>query len=318
MSQDKVIESIKREIEDLLSAKRSSTGAGLTEDISPGIAGAPAGGLEWLLEELAVQARVDVNSVPVRSTRPIWGPLITLIKRAVRKSTYWLYQPLFEQVSRFNLAVLDVLARTASKQKSAGKSFGEWAAFYDREITEEDLQGNVEHHAFFLGKVEELAKRQKEAIPSLLEVGIGTATMSIYLSRRFYKVVGIDNDPFVVANAIQTNKRLGGYATYFCMDAFLLPEYFKSDLFDVAFSQGTLEHFDNEALKKLIEAQLSVAKKVAFSVPSVYWTQRDFGNERLLSLEEWERILKSCGFKVEELAYYPQDAKYHVYGCVVK
>ncbi|MEW6771937.1 MAG: class I SAM-dependent methyltransferase [Bacillota bacterium] len=316
MPEDKVIEAIKKEIEDLLSAKRSSTEVGLAKDISPGIAGTSAGGLEWLLEELAAQARVDVNSVPVRSTRPVWGPLITLFKRAVRKSTYWLYQPLFEQVSGFNSALLALLTEAVSRKGAIQGAETGWAGFYKKNVTEGDLQANIDHHAFFIQKIEETALKESEGAPSLLEVGIGTATMSIYFSRKLFNVVGIDNDPLIIAKAIRTNKSLGGYATFICMDATLLAEYFKPGIFDIAFSQGTLEHFDNKTLVLILKSQLSVAKHVIFSVPSTYWPQRDFGNERRMTVEEWRRILEAQGFKIAEISYYPEDEKYHVYCCI--
>lgn len=316
MPQDKVIESIKKEIEELLSAKRSSTGARLTKEVSSGIAGTPAGGLEWLIEELAAQARVDVNSIPVRSTRPLWGPLITLFKRAVRKSTYWLYQPLFEQVSGFNSALLALLTEAIShREANQGVETG-WANFYRKDVTEEDLRGNIDHHDFFVRKIEEMALKESEGAPSLLEVGIGTATMSIYFSRKLFNVVGIDNDPAIIAKAIRTNKSLGGYATFICIDATLLADYFQPGIFDIAFSQGTLEHFDNKTLGLTLKSQLSVAKHVVFSVPSTYWPQRDFGNERRMTVEEWRRILEAQGFKIAEISYYPEEEKHHVYCCI--
>jgi O-antigen chain-terminating methyltransferase len=109
LPEDKVIEAIKKEIEELRAAKRDSGSPACSSDFTAA--------LQWVLGELAANATVDINRIPVRSTRPVWGPLITLFKRAVRKSTYWLYQPLFEQISRFNHAAVRLLNElSATKQ----------------------------------------------------------------------------------------------------------------------------------------------------------------------------------------------------------
>ncbi len=62
----------------------------LTEDLRP------------QMEQMADLALSDINLVGVESTKPIIGPLLTIIKRAIRKSTFWLYQPLFQRISGFH------------------------------------------------------------------------------------------------------------------------------------------------------------------------------------------------------------------------
>ncbi|MCL6446978.1 MAG: methyltransferase domain-containing protein [Armatimonadetes bacterium] len=111
MNEDPIIQSIKRDIEELLAAKRAIKGTGFDEkltDANPGEENVPEE-IHWFLAEAKGQAQVDINHVPVRSVRPLWGPLITLFKRIVRKSTYWLYQPLFTRISAFHNVLLDFL-----------------------------------------------------------------------------------------------------------------------------------------------------------------------------------------------------------------
>jgi cyclopropane fatty-acyl-phospholipid synthase-like methyltransferase len=148
-------------------------------------------------------------------------------------------------------------------------------------------------------------------VPRLLEIGVGTATMSIYLSKSYFEVIGLDSDPIIVAKAIETNKKLGGYAKFITMDAFNIQTFFKEKSFDIAFSQGTMEHFNNEKLKKILEAQLHVAKYVVFSVPSINWPTEDFGNERRMTVEGWKTLLQDFGFRIEHLSYY-QEGDLHI------
>lgn len=188
-----------------------------------------------------------------------------------------------------------------------------WPKFYSKEITKEDMEGNINHHRYFIDLIVDWANRCSDHhIPKLLEVGVGTtATMSIYLSKRSFEVVGLDLDPLRVAKAIETNNKLGGYGKFIAMDAFDLPKFFKENTFDIAFSQGTMEHFNNDELEKILNAQLAVAKYAIFSVPSVNWPQKDFGNERKMTAEEWERMLKYFGLKIEYISYY-QEGDLHI------
>jgi hypothetical protein len=126
-----------------------------------------------------------------------------------------------------------------------------------------------------------------------------------------YDVFGIDNDVDVLRYCIYNNKQLGGYAKFLLLDAFDL-NILKKKEFDVAFSQGTLEHFDNKSIIKLLLKQLEIAHYVVFSVPSVNWTTREIGNERKMTLEEWRTLLNEGRFNILNLEYYKEDL--HIVG----
>jgi 2-polyprenyl-3-methyl-5-hydroxy-6-metoxy-1,4-benzoquinol methylase len=63
----------------------------------------------WSLDQAAANAKIDLNRIPVVSRKPLFGPIVTLYRRVVRKSMYWILKPLFAQVSQVNNAILDVL-----------------------------------------------------------------------------------------------------------------------------------------------------------------------------------------------------------------
>jgi len=188
----------------------------------------------------------------------------------------------------------------------------DWTKFYSKEITNEDMSKNIEHHRYFIDLICDWANKTSYGRPpKLVEIGVGTATMSIHLSKRYFEVLGIDLDPLIVAKAIETNNKLGGHAKFIAMDALDLSKFFKENAFDIAFSQGTLEHFDNEKLKQILEAQLAIAKYVILSVPSANWRQEDFGDERKMTVQEWKNLLNDFQLKIEHISYY-QEGDLHI------
>ena len=201
---------------------------------------------------------------------------------------------------------LDRKIKTLVNNESVTKP---WSNFYNNEVNEEYLTLNVSYHERLISLIKEYAQKAADGtVPKLLEVGLGTATMSIYFSRYSFEVTGIDNDQTIIRNAIKTNKDLGGYAKFILIDAFEL-DLFKDKYFDIAFSQGTMEHFNDEEIIELISKQLEIAKYVIFSVPSINFNypNREFGNERKMVPEDWELILKKGKFNIVDIGYYKDN-----------
>ena len=59
----------------------------------------------------------------------------------------------------------------------------------------------------------------------------------------------------------------------------------------------------------MLSKQLEVAKYVVFSVPSINYPKSEFGNERKMTIEDWEVILKSGGFNIVKIEYYREDTQ---------
>ena len=170
-----------------------------------------------------------------------------------------------------------------------------------------DLGAYLAHlarHTRFIGSV--LADQPKR----LLEVGTGSGTMSVFLSSLGYDVTSIDNDEAVLSVAGKTSEAFRGDVRFELADAFDLP-YGDGD-FDVAFSQGLMEHFSDEEIARMMEEQLRVARTAVFSVPNNFYGQKDVGNERLLTKERWERVVSQFRV-VESEDYYYGRLRRHLY-----
>src|SRR5579871_5694256 len=151
-----------------------------------------------------------------------------------------------------------------------------------------------------------------------LETGIGSGYSSIWLSLRGVCAEGIDNAPGIVERANQVNNVLGGNAWFRTGDLFQLyrppaPRY------HVLHHQGVLEHFTAPQIRAALAQQVALSEWVVFSVPSVYYPfEPEFGDERLLPLEEWQWLLSP--FEVAELTYYgdPQNGEKEHILCVLR
>lgn len=120
-------------------------------------------------------------------------------------------------------------------------------------------------------------------------------------------VPSTDNNQEVFKNTISSNlMKTASDLKLLRQDVFSLS--FNDKAFDVAFSQGFFEHFSDEDIVQLVKEQLRVANKVIFYVPSFWFPSRDFGNERLLRMEEWVNILNK-DFRISKSFHYRFNRK---------
>lgn len=158
-----------------------------------------------------------------------------------------------------------------------------WHNFYSAEVSVKDFLSNLQTHAEFIEAI------FNERPQKILEVGIGTGGMGLFFSLLGIETVGVDNNDKIIKAAKNLNRKLGGKTTLTNANAFQLP--FGNNSFDLIFSQGFLEHFTDQEIIRLLNEQIRVGRKVFFSVPNNFYPQKDFGDERLLSKKDWEKIL---------------------------
>jgi hypothetical protein len=147
-----------------------------------------------------------------------------------------------------------------------------------------------------------------------IEWGYGLGYVAIALANLGKSVIAYDPEIGLISHAMKARdeylKSLKGKIGFACDKQVLPPA-------DIVYSQGLLEHFGYAEICSILEEQLSFAQKaVIFSVPSANYPQQDFGDERLLKLEEWETILSPFSKKITQLQYYEREM--HLMGVIRK
>lgn len=172
-----------------------------------------------------------------------------------------------------------------------------WDRFYSKTYGLEYLIQNTFCHL-------ELFKAVWEESPKkILEVGVGTGSMSIFFSYLGLDVSGLDSDKNILKKARNLARKLNGKVKFAWGDAFKLP--FEEKSFDVVFSQGLLEHFQDNEIFKLLDEQSRVGKVVVLSVPNKFYPRKDFGDERLLADQYWQKLLSKKYHLLKVLSYNP-------------
>lgn len=149
----------------------------------------------------------------------------------------------------------------------------------------------------FVNKVIKYAKNKK-----VIETGCGTGLMAGYLQKLGMKVTALDLSQKVLnyAKKIAMTSKVISPCEYEQGD--ILNLKYKNNAFDVCFSNGVLEHFDDEDIIKTLKEQMRISKYVIFGIPSTYFnmTEKMLGNERSLSLKEWGKLVEKANGKIVE------------------
>jgi len=165
-----------------------------------------------------------------------------------------------------------------------------WADFYTPICgSKRMLEGNIMEHAAFVFEVAKCVSPGDK----VLEIGSGTGVLGWPLVQAGVKVVSIDYDLDILKMAQINAGVLGADIEYQEADAFHLP--FSDREFKVSFSEGLIEHYSDEDIGKLVAEHQRVADVVVISVPLKGSRNVAFGNERWLTMEEWEKLLISMG-----------------------
>ena len=90
-----------------------------------------------------------------------------------------------------------------------------------------------------------------------------------------------------------------------------IPEYLKEDIinckfdrqFDVAFSNGVYEHFNDKTIINTIKNIFNFCQYNILSVPTIFFNKKEatYGNERFMSKKDWLKIFDSANFQVVEI-----------------
>lgn len=165
----------------------------------------------------------------------------------------------------------------------------------------------LDHVAIHKDFLKEILCRQPQ---TSLEAGCGSAIMSIFLAMTGIKATAVDRDDKVLKKAEATTHEWNASVRFLKED--ILKMSFENGSFDAVFSQGVLEHLNDEHIRQASAEALRVGKVFIFSVPGEHYHHRDFGDERLLSCAQWKKILHGIG-KLEIIPYYELRTKRNLF-----
>ena len=181
-----------------------------------------------------------------------------------------------------------------------------WAEIYQKDIDKKG--GNLPYVLNKINKKKKLINLVKKySDKNIIECGSGTSVVSIYLATLGYNVTAID----IEDNVIKLAKSLAkdyykAVDNYNSQINFVKKSIFdlgyEKDSFDVAFSNGVLEHFSDDEIIQIIKQQLFVAKTVIVGIPTKYFdsSEAKYGNERVLELSYWRYLIKKAGGSIIE------------------
>jgi len=146
----------------------------------------------------------------------------------------------------------------------------------------------------------------RRALPSggkVLDVGCGAGIFTALLAHHGFEVVGVDEDPDIVAYAREMVEYLRSPARVEQASAFDLSRYHGQ--FDLVYSLGVVEHFKQEVTVQLIREQARCARVVLVAVPTRFTRYTGpVTDERLYRRRQLGVLVCRAGVRVRELFIY--------------
>ena len=177
-----------------------------------------------------------------------------------------------------------------------------WYELYKIDIEEfakpdDYIKYKLKYKKIFINKVIKYAKNKK-----VIEMGCGTGLMAGYLQKLGLKVTALDLSQAVLdyAKEIAEQSEIIKPCKYEQGD--ILNLKYKKNSFDVSYSNGVLEHFNDEEIIEILKQQMNISRYVIFGIPSTYFNMNEkmLGNERTLTLKEWKSLIERAGGRLVE------------------
>ena len=153
----------------------------------------------------------------------------------------------------------------------------DWYNFYKQKQTKKYLNYIKKQYAPFVS----LLKRESKKVNTIMEIGCGLCNITNALDIKNKNVIVVDRNNYILqfanTNAFKICRNITQAFTH------------KADLIH---SHGVLEHLNDQEIQKTIREQLKVGIKLIHYVPSNKYNYKSFGDERLMSIEQWRSICK--------------------------
>lgn len=154
-----------------------------------------------------------------------------------------------------------------------------WYDFY------KDRVNNISYEEYFKKRYALFLNMLSENMNgNVLEVGCGTSlvTKLVYKNGVSFNILDNDCNMFSLSNKTLQKRLVSRY--YGDIRKGFINRY------GLIYSHGVLEHFSPAEIRSIIEKQLRVCDRLIHYVPSDKYTYKSFGDELLISKEEWKNI----------------------------
>jgi len=177
-----------------------------------------------------------------------------------------------------------------------------WYELYKIDIEEfptpdDYIKYKLKYKNLFIDKVIRYANNGK-----VIETGCGTGLMAGYLQKKGLDVTALDLSKKVLDYAKEIAKKSNVIEPCKYSQGDILNLKYKENTFEVSYSNGVLEHFNDDEIIETLKQQMYISKYVIFGIPSTYFgiNEKMLGNERTLTLDEWRSLIYKAGGKIVE------------------
>ena len=182
-----------------------------------------------------------------------------------------------------------------------------WYELYKIDIEEfhtpdDYIEYKLKYKKKFIEKVIQYSQNKK-----VIEMGCGTGLMAGYLQKLGLDVTALDLSQKVIDYAYEIAKQSNIIKPFKYEQGDILNLKYKANTFDVSYSNGVLEHFNDDEVVTILKQQMKISKYVIFGVPSTYFNMNEkmVGNERSLTLREWSKLVeKAGGYIIEQTSFH--------------
>lgn len=182
-----------------------------------------------------------------------------------------------------------------------------WYELYKIDIEEfhtpdDYIEYKLKYKKKFIEKVIQYSQNKK-----VIEMGCGTGLMAGYLQKLGLDVTALDLSQKVLDYAYEIAKQSNIIKPCKYEQGDILNLKYKAYTFDVSYSNGVLEHFNDDEVVTILKQQMKISKYVIFGVPSTYFNMNEkmLGNERSLTLREWSKLVeKAGGYIIEQTSFH--------------
>ena len=189
----------------------------------------------------------------------------------------------------------------------------DWYDVYQAQI--EKSGGNKSYMEFKIKHKKKLIKILKKYSYNgkIIEIGCGTGIVCSKLASEGYNVSGIDVSAKILELAKILEKEYFGENKVDFIEKSMFELDFVEKSFDLCYSVGVLEHFDDEKIINTIKQQIHIAKKVIIVIPTKWFDDDEtlHGDDRFLELKHWRGLITKSGGKVIKEYSYPFKQKYY-------